>query len=85
MLVAEWDGWCGPCAEERPLVLTRAGGTGLLSRWPSASGTEALTLTCRLCGVGVPVPAEEDETDVLPDADSGDEGRADPDGLARTA
>ena len=69
VLVAEWDGWCGTCADERPLVLTRTGRSGPLSWWPAAgSRTGPLTLACRLCGVGVPVPAEEDDADVLPDA-----------------
>lgn len=63
--VAEWDGWCGACAAERPLVLTGTGGRGLRG-WLTRLGAEArvLVLTCRLCGVGAVVPPREDDTDV---------------------
>lgn len=66
VLVAEWDGWCAGCATERPLVLTRTGRLGLRS-WLTGGrdNGQQLTMTCRLCGISVLVPAEEDDPPVL--------------------
>ena len=60
--VAEWDGWCGACAAERPLVLTRTGRQRLRT-WLTAAADDSrpLVLTCRLCGTGVDVPLERDD------------------------
>lgn len=61
-LIARWDGWCGTCAGERPLVLTRTGRWSLRAWWAGSDDEERpLTLTCRLCGVGVLVPHEDDD------------------------
>jgi len=70
VLVAQWDGWCGACAVERPLVLTRSGRLGLRT-WLTAPVTETrpLTLTCRLCGGCSVVPAEHDDPPVLVEPD----------------
>lgn len=70
VLVAEWDGWCGACAVERPLALTRTGRLGLAT-WLTAPVTETrpLTLTCRLCGHSTVVPAEADDPPVLVEPD----------------
>jgi hypothetical protein len=64
-VVATWQGWCGACADERPLVLTRSGRRSVRSWWAGLGDDHlALTLTCRLCGVGVDVPLhEEDDVD----------------------
>ncbi len=60
--VAAWDGWCGACAAERPLVLTRTGRQRLRT-WltGAADDSRPLVLTCRLCGQGVDVPLERDD------------------------
>lgn len=60
--VASWDGWCGACADERPLVLTRTGRQRLRT-WltGAADDSRPLLLTCRLCGTGVDVPLERDD------------------------
>jgi hypothetical protein len=60
--VAEWDGWCGACAADRPLVLTRTGRQRLRT-WlaGAADDSRPLVLTCRLCGTGVDVPLERDD------------------------
>ncbi len=67
--VAEWDGWCGACAAERPLVLTRTGRQRVRT-WltGAADDSRPLLLTCRLCGTGEPVSLERDDPPVvLPD------------------
>jgi hypothetical protein len=67
--VASWDGWCGACAADRPLVLTRTGRQRLRT-WltGAADDSRSLLLTCRLCGTGEPVPLERDDPPVvLPD------------------
>ena len=66
VLVAQWDGWCGACADERPLVLTRTGRQRLRT-WlaGAADDSRPLVLTCRLCGTGVPVPLEQDDPPVV--------------------
>ena len=64
-VVASWDGWCGDCAAERPLVLTRTGRRSLRAWWDGADDLP-LTLTCKVCGVGVDVPLhEEDDPEVV--------------------
>jgi len=70
VLVAEWDGWCGACAADRPLVLTRTGRQRFRT-WltGAADGSRPLVLTCRLCGVGVDVPLEQDDPPVLVSAE----------------
>ena len=66
VLVAEWDGWCGACAADRPLVLTRTGRQRLRT-WltGAADDSRPLLLTCRLCGTGVVVPLEQDDPPVV--------------------
>ena len=66
VLVSEWDGWCGACAAERPLVLTRTGRQRLRT-WltGAADDSRPLVLTCRLCGTGVDVPLEQDDPPVV--------------------
>ena len=66
VLVAEWDGWCGACAADRPLVLTRTGRQRLRT-WLTAAADDSrpLLLTCRLCGTGVAVPLEQDDPPVV--------------------
>lgn len=66
--VASWDGYCLPCGrEDRPLVLTRSGATGLRA-WVAGIGDEdrSLLLTCRVCGGWQVVPLrEEDDPEVV--------------------
>jgi hypothetical protein len=65
-LLAAWDGWCDPCATERPLVLVEIGPRGLRS-WLHGVGSEdrTLSLTCRVCGQWQLVPhLEEDDEPV---------------------
>jgi len=65
--VASWDGYCLPCGrEDRPLVLTRSGATGLRA-WFAGIGDDerTLLLTCRVCGEWQVVPLrEEDDSEV---------------------
>jgi hypothetical protein len=66
--VASWDGWCSPCErEDRPLILTRSGPSGLLA-WLTGHGDDdrCLLLTCRVCGHWQVVPArEEDDPEIV--------------------
>lgn len=66
--VASWDGYCLPCGrEDRPLVLTRSGATGLRA-WIAGIGDDerTLLLTCRVCGEWQVVPLrEEDDPEVV--------------------
>lgn len=66
VLVAAWDGWCGACADDRPLVLTRTGRQRLRA-WLTGAADESrpLVLTCRLCGTGVDVPLEQDDPPIV--------------------
>lgn len=66
VLVSQWDGWCGACAAERPLVLTRTGRQRLRTWFKGAADdSRPLVLTCRLCGTGVDVPLEQDDPPVV--------------------
>ena len=61
--VASWDGYCLPCGrEDRPLVLTRSGATGLRA-WVAGIGDDdrTLLLTCRVCGEWQIVPLREED------------------------
>jgi hypothetical protein len=71
VLVAEWDGWCGACGADRPLVLTRTGRQRVRT-WLTAAADDSrpLTLTCRLCGTGVDVPLEQDDPPVIVDVEA---------------
>lgn len=71
VLVAEWVGWCGACADDRPLVLTRTGRQRLRT-WltGAADDSRPLVLTCRLCGTGVDIPLEQDDPPVTLDVDA---------------
>lgn len=64
-LLACWDGYCGTCADERPLVLTQSGRFSLRAWW-AGEGDEGrpLTMTCRVCGTGVHVPHDEEDDDL---------------------
>ena len=66
VLVSQWDGWCGACAADRPLVLTRTCRQRLRT-WltGAADDSRPLLLTCRLCGTGVDVPLEQDDPPVV--------------------
>jgi hypothetical protein len=59
-LLSSWDGYCGPCDDERPLALTETGPFGLRA-WRSGTrlADRVLTLTCRLCGHGQIVGRDE--------------------------
>lgn len=66
--VASWDGFCLPCdRDDRPLVLTRSGATGLRAWLAGIDDDErALVLTCRVCGEWQDVPRlEEDDPEVV--------------------
>lgn len=69
--VASWDGFCLPCGQDdRPLVLTRSGASGLRA-WVAGTGDDerTLLLTCRVCGQWQVVPLrEEDDPEVVVDA-----------------
>ena len=66
--VASWDGFCLPCGQDdRPLVLTRSGASGLRA-WVAGTGDDerTLLLTCRVCGQWQVVPLrEEDDPEVV--------------------
>lgn len=66
--VAAWDGWCTPCGrQDRPLVLTRSGPSGLRA-WLAGFDDEdrCLLLTCRACGSWQVVPLHEaDDPEVV--------------------
>ncbi len=61
--VASWNGYCLPCGrEDRPLVLTRSGASGLRA-WVAGIGDDerTLLLTCRVCGDWQIVPLREED------------------------
>lgn len=66
--VASWEGYCLPCdRDDRPLVLTRSGASGLLA-WLAGIGDDerTLLLTCRVCGQWQVVPLrEQDDPEVV--------------------
>lgn len=66
--VASWDGYCLPCdRDDRPLVLTRSGASGLRA-WLAGIGDDerTLLLTCRICGQWQVVPLrEQDDPEVV--------------------
>lgn len=59
--VARWDGFCTPCATERPLVLIASGEHGVRA-WLAGVGPEhrALSYCCLVCGRVEHVPATEE-------------------------
>lgn len=66
--VAGWTGWCTPCQrEDRPLVLTRSGPSGLRAWLAGADDADRhLLLTCAVCGHWQVVPPrEEDDPEVV--------------------
>lgn len=65
-VLSRWTGFCLPCAsDERPLVLTWTGLSGLRGWLGGASFTDGeLRLTCACCG-GVDVVGWEDEPDPI--------------------
>jgi hypothetical protein len=73
-LLALWEGWCDPCATERPLALTEHGQRGLRA-WLSGVGTDerTLVLACEVCGQWQSVPQydEDDEPGTTEAADNG--------------
>ena len=70
--VAAWDGFCLPCGrDDRPLVLTRSGASGLRA-WIAGIGDDerTLLLTCRVCGEWQVVPLrEQDDPELVVVAD----------------
>ena len=65
--VTSWAGFCLPCGrDDRPLVLTRSGATGLRAWVTGISDDErTLLLACRVCGEWDVVPVrEEDDPEV---------------------
>lgn len=60
-LLARWDGWCDPCATERPLLLTARGEFGPRA-WLGGVGMEdrTLVLTCAVCGEWQLCPWDEE-------------------------
>ena len=65
-LLAAWDGWCDPCATERPLVLVEVGPRGVKA-WLGGVGIEdrTLSLTCRVCGQWQLVPQLEEDDEEM--------------------
>ncbi|MCW2668052.1 MAG: hypothetical protein JWN57_3014 [Frankiales bacterium] len=61
-LLSSWDGYCGPCDDERPLALTETGPFGFRAwRTGTRPADRVLTLICRLCGQWQIVARDERE------------------------
>ena len=61
-VLATWNGFCAPCATERPLLLVEEGPRGLRAWWGGVGAEQrALSYTCGVCGRVEHVPATEAE------------------------